>query len=78
LVAVLVAVVADFTVMVAVQTTLVAKLVIMPLIGTMVLAARVELETVDPSASFLTTISVNYTSSRHFRGYCNFYFLRST
>ena len=54
----MVAVVADFTVIGAVQTTFVAKLEIIPLIGTMVLAARVELETVEPSESFLTTISV--------------------
>jgi hypothetical protein len=53
-----VAVDADFTVIDAVQTTFVAKLVIIPLIGTMVLAASVELDTVDPSESLLTTISV--------------------
>jgi hypothetical protein len=58
LVAVLVVFVTDFNVIVAVQTTLVAKLDMVPVIGTEELAASVELDTVDPSESFFTTISV--------------------
>ena len=52
MVAVLVVFVTDFKVMVAVQTTLVAKFDMVPVIGTEELAANVELDTVEPSESF--------------------------
>jgi hypothetical protein len=60
LVAVLVAVDADFKVIVAVQTTFVAKLDMVLVMGTDVLATNGNgvLDTVTPSESLLTTISV--------------------
>jgi hypothetical protein len=48
----------DFKVIVAVQTTLVAKLDIVAVIGDVVAAVKLELDTVVPSESLFTTMSV--------------------